>query len=101
MRRISRDLRFEAWFLWMMPLAAALSSVLTATRRASTVASGSAPSTSATRTEVLMRVLISERAALLRTRRRSFCLLRLIWLLMFATKGRGYQPLATFYDPAL
>ena len=32
-----------------------------------------------------VRVLSSERTALLRTRRFSFCLLRLIWLLMFAT----------------
>jgi hypothetical protein len=88
MRRISRDLRFEAWFLWMMPLAAALSSRLTALRSASTLLASSTPAVSASRTDVLMRVLISERAALLRRRRRSFCRFRFIWLLMFATRGR-------------
>src|SRR5271165_1946930 len=35
MRRMSRDLRFAAWFLWMTPLAAALSIRFTARRRAS------------------------------------------------------------------
>ena len=37
----------------------------------------------------LVRVFSSERTALLRTRRFSFCLLRLIWLLMFATGCPG------------
>ena len=37
----------------------------------------------------LVRVRISERTALLRRRRFSFCRLRLIWLLMFATGRPG------------
>ena len=35
MRRTRRDLRFDAWFLWMMPRAAALSRRFTARRRSS------------------------------------------------------------------
>src|SRR5437588_12527540 len=79
-----RDLRLAAWFLWMTPWAAALSMRFTAACRAS--AWSSAP-VSAACTARLTRVLTSERAALLRRRRRSLCRLRLIWLLMFATSG--------------
>src|SRR5947209_10249741 len=74
----------------MIPLAAALSMRLTASRTASAVSSACC---SAAWTAVLTRVLISERAALFRRRRRSFCLLRLIWLLMFATVRPGYTML--------
>src|SRR6266849_3284007 len=84
MRRNRRDLRLEAWLLWMIPRAAALSSRLTARRRSS--AAVSAP-TSAADTAFLMRVLTSDLAALLRTRAISLVRLRLIWLLMLATAG--------------
>src|ERR1700738_3350335 len=66
----------------MIPLAAALSSRLTAMRRSSPAVS--APEV-VDRMAVLMRVLTSALLALLRRRRRSFCRLRLIWLLMLAT----------------
>src|SRR4051812_24688051 len=85
MRRIRRDLRLAAWFLWMTPLAAALSMRRTAVRRASTLVS--APDSAAV-TAGLVRVLISERTALFRARRFSFCRLRLIWLLMFAMEPK-------------
>src|SRR2546426_9353198 len=68
-RFIRRDLRLAAWFLWMMPLAAALSMRFTAVRMAAALSSAPA---SVAPTAVLTRVLISERAALLRRRRRSF-----------------------------
>src|SRR5205823_7469952 len=80
-RFIRRDLRRAAWFLCRMPLLAALSMRLAAVRSSS--AAFSAPASAAV-IAPLTRVLISERVALLRTRRRSFCRLRLIWLLMFA-----------------
>src|SRR5688500_17473907 len=105
---MSADLRLAAWFLWMMPLAAAMSIFLAASRTASAVVS--AP-VSAALLAFLTRVLISERAALLRRRAFSFCLLRLIWLLMFAMEstrlagalsrppGRRHRP-ADPYDAA-
>src|SRR2546421_13105600 len=77
----------------MTPWAAALSMRFTAARRAS--AESSAP-VSAACTARLTRVLISERAALLRRRRRSFWRLRLIWLLMLATEGPGYTSAAAW-----
>src|SRR5579883_3521136 len=80
-RRISRDLRLAAWLGWMMPLAAALSSFFWARRRAA--GASSKPSARARRA-FLIRVLISERADLLRRRRRSFWRFRLIWLRMLA-----------------
>jgi hypothetical protein len=43
--------------------------------------------------------LISDFTALLRSRRVSFCLLRLIWDLMFATGGRPYTLAGTFSNP--
>src|SRR5205085_9546374 len=83
-RRIRRDLRLAAWFLWMMPWAAALSMRFTASRSAA--AWSSAPESAACAAR-LTRVLTSERTALFRRRRRSFWRLRLIWLLMFAMSG--------------
>ena len=77
-----RDLRLEAWFLWMIPLEAALSRRFTAKRRSSMALS---EPVAADATAVLMRVLTSERAALLRKRAASLVRLRLIWLLMLAT----------------
>ena len=62
-RFISRDLRLAAWFLWITPLAAALSIRLMARRSASSLSS--APSSMA-RWPVLVRVRSSERTALLR-----------------------------------
>ena len=81
-RRMSRDLRFAAWFLWITPWAAARSMRFTATRMASTLSSVPA---SMADTAVFVRVRISERTDLFFRRRRSFCRLRLIWLLMLAT----------------
>ena len=81
-RATSRDLRRAAAFLWITPLAAALSMRLMARRRRS---SASSAPVSAAATAALVRVLSSERTALLRSWRTRFCWLRLIWLLMFAT----------------
>ena len=78
------DLRLAAWFLWMTPLLAALSRFRQAVRMAA-VASSRSPVSAASRnlrTEVFSEVL----TALLRCRGFSFCLLRLIWDLMFATR---------------
>jgi hypothetical protein len=80
--RMRRDLRFEAWFLWITPWAAARSMRRTAIRMASAVSSVPA---SMALTAVLVRVRISERTDLFLSRRRSFWRLRLIWLLMLAT----------------
>src|SRR6478735_11087292 len=77
------DLRFAAWFLWMTPLETALSSFLAASWPSLTALSLS-PASAASRnlrTAVFRLVL----TALLRSCRFSFCLLRLIWDLMFAT----------------
>src|SRR3954469_16065093 len=82
MRFVSRLFLRAAAFLWMTPLAAALSMRLIARRSASGVFS--AP-VSADETATFTRVFSSERTALLRRRAFSFCRLRLIWLLMFAT----------------
>ena len=74
---IKRDLRRAAAFLWITPLAAALSmcfiAVATATWSSTWVNAD------------LVRVLSSDLTDLLRTRRFSFCRLRLIWLLILAT----------------
>src|SRR5579875_2758557 len=78
------DLRFAACFLWMTPLLAALSSSRHAARSAVPVASRS-PAAAVSRyfrTEVFSEDL----TALFRSRAFSFCLLRLIWDLMFATR---------------
>src|SRR4051794_31681569 len=68
----------------MTPLVAALSMRLMASRSASGVVS--APVEAAV-SAVLVRVFSSARTALLRSRRFSLVLLRLIWLLMLATAG--------------
>ena len=83
-RFISRDLRLAAWFLWMTPLAAALSIRLMASRSASSLSS--APCSMAAMAR-LVRVRSSDRTALLRACRLMVWRLRLIWLLMFATDG--------------
>src|SRR5690606_38028708 len=78
------DLRFAAWFLWMTPLEAALSSLRIATR-AALVAASLSPAAAASRnlrTELFRPVL----TALLRSWAFSFCLLRLICDLMFAMR---------------
>src|ERR1700753_402493 len=80
----------------MTPLAAALSSSRLALRMAS-VAAVASPDAAASR-KWRTCVFSSDLTALLRWRRASFCLLRLIWLLMFATRkprsksawGRAY-----------
>src|SRR6478752_8629859 len=79
------DLRFAAWLLWMTPREAALSSAFIASRLAATAASLSPASDSSRnlRTAVFRR----DFTAWLRWRAFSFCLLRLLWDLMFATCG--------------
>src|SRR5277367_5992067 len=84
-RRTRRDLWLAAVFLWMTPLAAALSIRFTARRSASALSS--AP-LSAAPTADFERVRSSARTDLLRRRRFSFWRFRLIWLLMLAT-GRS------------
>jgi len=78
------DLRFAAWFLWIMPLLAALSRLRQASRMAATAASVS-PASAASRN---LRTLVfrDDLTALLRCLAFSFCLLRLIWDLMLATR---------------
>src|SRR5215469_15442397 len=78
------DLRFAAWFLWMTPLLAALSRLAHAVRMAS-VASATSPASAASR-NLRTAVFSDDLTALLRWRAFSFCLLRLIWDLMFATR---------------
>jgi len=80
MRFIKPLFLLAAVFLWMMPLEAAMSMRLTAMRSAAS--SFSVPTAL---TAVLVRVRISDFTARLRSRAISFVLLRLIWLLMFAT----------------
>src|SRR5688572_29207164 len=79
------DLRLAAWLPWMTPFEAALSSAFIASRPAATAASLSPASDSSRnlRTAVFRR----DFTAWLRWRAFSFCLLRLIWDLMFATCG--------------
>src|SRR5436190_675288 len=77
------DLRFAAWLLWMTPLLAALSSCRHAARSAAPVCSVS-PDSAASR-NFLTDVFSEDLTALLRSLAFSFCLLRLIWDLMFAT----------------
>lgn len=85
----SRDLRRAAVRLWSTPLEAALSSALEASRARVWAEAGSL--SIAVRT-FLVEVFSEERTALFRAADRSFCLLRLIWDLVFAI-GRGvYQP---------
>src|SRR5215469_11502542 len=99
-RRASADLRFAAWFLWMTPLLAALSRLAHAVRMAS-VASATSPASAASR-NLRTAVFSDDLTALLRWCAFSFCLLRLIWDFMFATRkprsrsllvrvGRGRQ----------
>ena len=72
-RFISRDVRRAAWFLWMMPLAPALSSRFCAARTCSSASSAPAATPS---WATFTRVFSSERTPLLRRRRFSFCRLR-------------------------
>src|SRR6516165_1445348 len=82
------DLRFAACFLWITPLLAALSSSRLAARMATTAASVS-PASAASRN---LRTLVfsDDLTALLRCLAFSFCLLRLIWDLIFATRMPRY-----------
>jgi len=77
MRRL---LRRAAVFLWMIPLAAAMSMRLTARRTSSTAASVPAEALA-----FLTRVLSSLLTALLRSARLAFVRLRFFWDLIFAT----------------
>src|SRR5689334_11441487 len=78
------DLRFAAWFLWITPLLAALSRLRLASCMASTAASVSPASAAAWNLRTL--VFSDDLTALLRCLAFSFCLLRLICDLMFATR---------------
>jgi hypothetical protein len=70
------DLRFAAWFLWMTPLLAALSSWRVAARSA-VPASSTFPASAASR-NLRTEVRSDDFAALFRWCAFSFCLLRLI-----------------------
>jgi len=70
-----RDLRRAAWLGWMTPLAAALSILRIA---ATTLSWASSDDAVTAARALLVRVRSSERTALLRSRRTSFCLMRLI-----------------------
>ena len=85
----SRLLRRAAVRLCTMPLLVALSSARLTSRERSRAASAS-PSTIAACTR-FCEVLSAERTALLRSRRTSFCLFRLICDLMFAIRRPAYQ----------
>src|SRR5690606_3972648 len=80
------DLRFAAWFLWMTPLEAALSSLRLASR-ARVLAASLSPAATASRNlrTAVFRPLLT---ALLRSRAISFWRFRLIWDLMLATELR-------------
>src|SRR5690606_11967766 len=83
------DLRLAAWFLWMTPFDAALSS-LRAVSAASALASSTLPASAASwnrRTAVFS----AERTDLLRARAASFWRLRLICDLMFATANLFFR----------
>src|SRR5438067_11157452 len=77
-------LRLAAWFWWMTPLLAALSSSREALRKAVCALVASPPS--AASRNLRTAVLSSDFTALLRRRRRSFCPMRLICDLMLATR---------------
>src|SRR6516164_11457874 len=79
------DLRFAAWFLWITPLLAALSSCRQAARSAVSAASRSPPSAASRNLRTDVRS--DDLTALFRWRAFSFCLFRLIWDFMFATRG--------------
>ena len=78
------DLRLAAWFLWITPLLAALSRARDAAR-CSSVASSVLPASTASR-NFRTAVRTAERTDLLRWRRFSLVLTRLIWDLMLATR---------------
>src|SRR3954447_4618100 len=78
------DLRLAAWFLWITPLLAALSRAREAAR-CSSAASSVLPASTASR-NFRTAVRTSERTDLLRWRRFSLVLTRLIWDLMLATR---------------
>ena len=69
-RRIMRDVRRAAWFLWMMPVGARPCRGASAPPARAPAASSASVATAAVAT--FTRVLSSERTALLRSRRRSF-----------------------------
>ena len=86
------DLRFAAWFLWMTPLLAALSRAFDAARCSSVAFSVSPASTASRNRRTAVRT--DERTDLLRCRRFSFVLTRLIWDLMLATRMPRVLPAA-------
>ena len=90
MRRTARasfDFRRAAVFRWMAPCEAALSSRREVSRKRDPAVSAS-PEDAASWT-VRASVRRRDRVALFASRRRSFCRLRLIWDLMFATASQS------------
>src|SRR5262245_743716 len=81
------DFLFAAWFGWMTPLLTALSSLRAASRMSGPAVAAS-PAAAASR-NLRTAVLSEDFTALLRCLACSFCLLRLIWDLMFATDASG------------
>src|ERR1700677_707579 len=92
------DLRFAAWFLWMTPLETALSSLREATCSA-LVAASTLPDSTASR-NLRTWVRSSDLTALLRWCAFSFCLLRLICDLMFATRDLSFVGYVSLLDRA-
>src|SRR5919107_44640 len=86
------DLRLAAWLRWMTPLLAALSSALLAARCSSVAFSVSPASTASRKRRAGLRT--AERTDLLRCRRFSLVLTRLIWDLMLATRMPRVLPAA-------
>src|ERR671930_583695 len=78
------DFLLAAWLAWMTPLPAALSSFLLASRSSSTAFSLS-PASAASR-NFRIAVFTEDLTDLLRRRRFSFVLIRLIWDLMLAMR---------------
>src|SRR5690606_36025214 len=78
------DFLLAAWFLWMTPLLTALSSLREASR-ASVVANSRSPDSSAA-WNLRIAVFNDDLTDLFRSRRFSFCRMRLICDLMFATR---------------
>ena len=78
------DLRLAAWFLWITPLLAALSSLVRAERMVWVIFSWSPASAASRNWRTAVRR--EDFTDLLRIRAASFCLFRLIWDLMFATR---------------
>jgi hypothetical protein len=92
------DLRLAAWFLWMTPLLAALSSARVASR-ASAVAAAASPASAASR-NLRTAVLTEDFTSLLRSRAFSLVRMRFFCDLMFATDFLDLSSLPVFVPAA-